>query len=46
MECRPKEHGNRVDGTEFNMAMANSSVLISATSLVVFGVVQQDAEYL
>jgi hypothetical protein len=46
MECGPKEHCNGIDRTKLDIMVPNGSMLVSATSLVVLGVVQQDPEYL
>jgi hypothetical protein len=46
MEYRPKKHCNRIDGTEFDIAMTDGSVFVCATGLVVFGIVQEDTEHL
>jgi hypothetical protein len=46
MEYCPEKHRDGIDGTELNMMMANGPMLISTASLIVFGVVQEDSEYL
>ena len=46
VKYRPKKHGNPIDQTEFDMAMVNGPVFICAASLVVFGIVRKDTEYL
>ena len=46
MKYRPKKHGNPIDWTEFDVAMANGPVFICAASLVVFGIVREDTKYL
>ena len=46
VEGGPEQHGNGIDGTELNMAVADGPMLICAPCLIVLGIVQEDAEYL